>query len=61
MSIVTNEMMDPVIAAEMPKQEVALASDEVDEIESLKDGDTVEIVSDPDEDDTKLLCGCHCC
>jgi hypothetical protein len=55
--IITDEMMDAVIAAEMPKQEVSEASNEVDDTESLKDGDTVEIVSDTDEDDTKLLCG----
>jgi hypothetical protein len=61
MSIVTDEMMDPAIAAEMPKQEVNEASNEVDDIESLKDGDTVEIVSDTDEDDTKLVCGCLYC
>jgi hypothetical protein len=61
MSIVTDEMMDPAIAAETPKQEASEVSNEVDDIESLKDGDTVEIVSDTDEDDTKLVCGCLYC
>ena len=61
MSIVTDEMMAAVNAAEMPKQVSTEASNEVDDIESLKDGDTVEIVSDTDEDDTKLLCGCAYC
>jgi hypothetical protein len=58
MSIVT----DAVNAAEMPKLETsAEAGNDVDEIELLEDGDTVEIVSDTDEDDTKLLCGCMYC
>jgi hypothetical protein len=61
MSIVTDEIMAAVIAAEMPKQEATEASNAADDIESLKDGDTVEIVSDTDEDETKLICGCLYC
>jgi hypothetical protein len=36
-------------------------ANDVDDIETLKDGDTVEIVSDTDEDYMKLLCGCVYC
>jgi hypothetical protein len=61
MSIATDETMDPVIATEMPKLGETEAGNDVDDIESLKDGDTVEIVSDTDEDETKLLCGCLYC
>jgi hypothetical protein len=65
MSIVTDEMMTAVSAAEMPKQEPTAASNAVDEIELLEDGDTVEIVSDGEEDwtdvDSKLPCPCRSC
>jgi hypothetical protein len=48
-------------AAEMPERETTETTNDADDTEMLKDGDTVEIVSDTDEGEQKLLCGSLCC